>query len=148
MTYYNCFILPHFDYCSNIWGHCSNTLLLRVERLQKAVARVLLDCDFNIPSRVLFESLKWLPFRQRIFYNESVLMYKVQNNLAPKYLNVFRSVQEVHSRNTRSADRDNLYIPRHRTQIFKRSFAYNGVKIWNDLPADVKSSSTLQSFQT
>ena len=148
MIFYNCFILPHFDYCSNIWGHCSNKLLLRVERLQKAVARVLLDSDFSTPSRNLFDVLNWLPFRERIVFNESVLMYKVQNNLAPNYLNVFRSVQNVHSRSTRSVDRNELYIPRHRTQIFKRSFTYSGVKIWNSLPADVKFCSTLHSFKT
>ena len=147
ITFYNCFILPHFDYCSNIWGHCSNTLLLRIERLQKAVARVLLDTNFNTPSTVLFESLQWLPFRKRIIYNEAVLMYKVQNSLAPNYLNDFRGIREVHTRNTRAADRDELYIPKHRTQFFRKSFLYNGVKTWNDLSIDIKPCSTLQSFK-
>ena len=139
--------MSHFDYCANIWGHCSIKLLLRIERLQKAVARVLLDCDFYTPSDVLFHSLQWMPFRKRVLYNEAILMYKVHNNLAPDYLNNFKNIQNVHSRNTRSAARDDLYIPKHRTQIFKRSFAYSGVKVWNSLPVDIKSCPSLQAFK-
>ena len=148
MTFYNCFILPHFDYCSNIWGHCSIKLLVRIERLQKAVARVLLDCDYNTSSDVLFRTLHWTPFRKRVLYNESILMYKVQNNLAPDYLNVFKRIHNVHSRNTRSAAREDLYIPKHRTEFFKKSFTYSGVKIWNSLPLDLKSSPSLQAFKS
>ena len=47
----------------------------------------------------------------------------------------------------RAADRDELYIPKHRTQFFRKSFLYNGVKTWNDLSIDIKSCSTLQSFK-
>ena len=74
-------------------------------------------------------------------------MYKVLNNLAPDYLNIFKLVESVHSYRTRSTSRNDLYIPKHSTQIFKKSFVFNGVKIWNSLLKDLRTSTSLNSFK-
>jgi hypothetical protein len=38
------------DYCSVTWGNCSKSLLLRILRLQKRAARIILDVNFSTPS--------------------------------------------------------------------------------------------------
>ena len=41
--FFNSYILLHFDYCSIIWGNCSQTHMYRLEKLQKRAARIILD---------------------------------------------------------------------------------------------------------
>ena len=42
---------------------------------------------------------------------------------------------------------DNVVVPDARTKMFERSFRFEGAVIWNDLPDDLKQSSTLSSFK-
>ena len=74
-------------------------------------------------------------------------MYKVQNNLAPDYLNAFKNVNNVHSRNTRSAAREDLYIPKHRTQFYKKSVTYSGVKNMEQFTSRLKVMFLIAVFQ-
>jgi hypothetical protein len=52
--FFNCYILPHLDYCCSIWGNCSQHLLQEIIKFQKRAARVILDKDFDTPSEELF----------------------------------------------------------------------------------------------
>ena len=38
---YHSLVLPYFDYCSFVWGNCSQTLKDKVQRLQNRAARVI-----------------------------------------------------------------------------------------------------------
>ena len=49
-------------YGSMIWTSCSQENLSKVLRLQKRVARIILDAKRTTPSVGLFNSLKWIPF--------------------------------------------------------------------------------------
>ena len=64
-------------------------------------------------------------------------MRRMQHNvkgLAPDYMcELFESVQMVSSRNTRSNARDDLYVPRARTQLFQSTLTISGANIWNKL---------------
>ena len=42
----------------------------------------------------------------------------------------------------------NLYVPKYTTEIYKHSFAYKGSMLWNDLPDEVKGSSSLDAFKS
>ena len=55
-------IKPIMPYGSMIWTSCSQENLLKVLRLQKRVARIILDAKRTTPSVALFNSLKWIPF--------------------------------------------------------------------------------------
>ena len=52
--------------------------------------------------------------------SKSSQVFKSVKGLAPDYMcELFESVQMVSSRNTRSTARDDLYVPRARTQLFQ-----------------------------
>ena len=68
---------------------------------------------------------------------------------APHYLcNDVTMIVDVHGYNTRSAENMNLYVPKYTKEICKRSFAYKGSMLWNDLPHEVKESSSLDAFKS
>ena len=56
--YYNSYILPiYMDYGCMIWGHCSKQNTLRILKLQKRAARIILKADITTPSKTLFSEL-------------------------------------------------------------------------------------------
>ena len=49
-------------------------------------ARLVFQVSRDHPSQPLLNSLHWLPLRQRIIFKLLLLVYKILNNRAPKYL--------------------------------------------------------------
>jgi exonuclease III len=144
---FNCMILPLMEYCSVVWCNCDSGLKDRIFKLQKRGARVILNCEFSTPSVEMFRVLKWVSFSNRIDLHRAVLAYKAVNGLAPKYIcDKFSLV--TRQKQTRATTRGDLIIPRPNTEFFRRSFTYQGPKLWNALPHNVKSSTSVNSFKS
>ena len=83
-----------------IWGLCSKQNTLRILKLQKRAARIILKADLTTPSKTK---------EQRVQYHTCTMVYKALNGLAPEYISdVFTKVSESHVRNLRSVDNDLL----------------------------------------
>ena len=57
-------------------------------------------------------------------------------------------IVDVHGYNTRSSENMNLFVPKCTKEICKRSFAFKERMLWNDLPDEVKESSSLDAFKS
>ena len=70
-------------------------------------------------------------------------MYKfIHKQLPVQFDNYFASVLAINKRSTRDSQKKNqLYIPRLRTNRLQRSIKYRGVKVWNDIPTEIKNNS-------
>ena len=146
--YFNAYILPHLDYCCTIWGNCSNHLLDKIIKFQKRAARIILDKDINTPSAEMFQQLKWMRFDERVTYKKAILTYKSLHNLAPSYLcNKFTYTNTIHQVNLRSQTDSTLYVPKPNLEIYRKTLAYSGPKIWNNIPYTLKSSPSLETFK-
>ena len=64
--YFNAYILPIIDYCPTIWGNVSKSQIERINKLQKRVARIILDAPPDSPSLPLILELGWLTISERI----------------------------------------------------------------------------------
>ena len=78
----------------------------------------------------------------RIKYKLAMTVYKCLHGLAPTYL-----VDDCHAisaiagkRHLRSADTGTLFVPRTTTTLGMRSFAVAGPRIWNSLPAALRTA--------
>jgi hypothetical protein len=142
--FYNSYLLPHFDYCSIIWGNCSKHLLFDIIKLQKRAARLILDKDYTTPSKELFKQLQWMPLEDRMSYHRSVQVFKCINGLCPENLqNLFTPTGTVHTHRTRSVSNNNLHIgPRH-----LKSFTHLGARSWNNLPANIRNAKSVPAFK-
>ena len=148
LLFYNAFIVPHFDYCITIWGHCCE--LTRLLKLQKQAARIILDCNFQTPSQDMFDKLRWLPIPEYVQYRKASLVFKSLNNMLPDYMcNMFQPVSAIHSRCTRQTSKGDLYLPpRAKLCVFRNSIRYSGAQLWNSLPANVRKAPTHASFKS
>ena len=100
----------------------------------------------NIYITTLLRELNWLPVKEQLFYRDSVLTFKCQNDLAPQYLtSKFTKRSNIHTRNTRT--RNSLQIPLYRTAIGQRTFSYRGAYISNNLHNELRQSASLASFK-
>ena len=77
-----------------------------------------------------------------------ILMYKCVNNSAPFYLSDdILYANQVHNYMTRNVANDDLYIPQARTEYFKKSLLHIGPKLWNELPINIRSVTTIDHFK-
>ena len=132
--YFNAYILPIIDYCLTIWGNVPKSQIERTNKLQKRAARIILDAPPDSPSLPLLRELGWLTISERIDYNKSILLYKAVHNMAPSYISDLIHFQSSEFYNLRSIGNNDMMIPRHNTELFKRSFQYSGPQLWNNLP--------------
>ena len=142
---FNTIVMPHFDYCSILWGTAEDTYLMAV-RLQKRAARIILKAPKFSRSSNLFKMLDWLPLKLRIEYHRAVLVYKALNGLAPAYLcSKFQAI--VGNYNTRASKIKNFRVPKPKLEKYRSSFAYTGAVLWNSIPVNMRNAGTLDKFK-
>ena len=146
--FYNTYILPHIDYCCSIWGNANSELMNTVIKFQKRAARSILDKPMETPSVELFTELKWMMFPDRVRYQKAMLTYKIIHNLTPPYLsNIFKFSSEAHNRALRSTTKNLLHVPKPNIEIYRKSLAYSGSKIWNSIPEHIRNANSPQQFR-
>ena len=79
-------IEPYFDYCSIVWDTLNIELTDKLQRLQNRATRIITGATYNIRSKEVLEKLEWLPLKQRRIEQKAIMMYKIANNLTPKYM--------------------------------------------------------------
>jgi hypothetical protein len=70
------------------------------------------------------------------------------NNLVPHHLSdMFTHVSVVHDRVTRQVENNDLYINQINTNYMEKSLQYTGAYLWNNLPSNIRNSSTVNTFK-
>ena len=143
--FYNSYILPHIDYCINIYGHASETNINKIQVLQNRAARLILQADWYTHGQDMLNELCWMNVKQRLFYHTGLLMYKVMHNIAPSYLKIFSERETRYS--LRSEGNDILNVPQPHSNMCKQSFLYHGSVVWNSLPSSIREMPNIGSFK-
>ena len=88
-----------------VWTSCDKHTLIRVLKLQKRAARVILDADRQANSVKLFNKLNWKPFSEQAKLTKCCIIYKLLQGHVPTYLkSLLKLTSETHSRQTRYAN--------------------------------------------
>ena len=80
--------------------------------------------------------------------NIGIIVYEAVNNVVPEYIRELLEPVSYDCYNLRSCEKDQLQLPKPQTEIFRKSFSYCGVKIWNSLPLNLKQSTSVASFKS
>ena len=113
-----------------------------VQSVQNAAARLITGTQRTEHITPVLQSLHWLPVRQQILFKVAVLVHKCLNGRAPDYL--ADDCRWIHHRRAdlrSSSDMMKLDVPPTRTTFGDRSFAVNGPRVWNSLPASFRDPS-------
>ena len=91
-------------------------------------------------------SLGWELVEKRRVEMKARIMYKTVNKLAPSRLcDLIQNVNKINDYNLRGSS-TRVYTPKPKTEFLKQSFCYDGAKIWNQLPDEIRYSASLPSF--
>jgi exonuclease III len=143
---YKSIISPHLDFCSSILFLANETQMSRLQRLQNKVMRLILRCNRFTSSSFMLDALQWLSVKQRIIYLTMVFIFKVVNNLLPRYLcSRIERGSDIHSYGTRNADA--LRTPNFLTCASQNSLFYKGINVFNSMPRQIKRASTIMEFK-
>ena len=83
---YNAVVLPHFNYCSNVWNDGTNSLLNKWYKLEKRAARVINRSNYYIPSSDIFKRLRWDAISKILLERQLIVMFKITKDFVPNYL--------------------------------------------------------------
>ena len=139
-------MLSKIDYCNSIYQGAPTYAINKLQRLQNMGCRIIKKVgkyDHITPHLI---ELHWLRIKECIVYKVCVLMFKCINGLAPQYL--LETIIQVHGCNLRSTTFNHLPTVRCNTAIAHNSaFSSTGPRLWNMLPNDIKTSSSLDVFK-
>ena len=129
---------PHFEYACNAWYRSVNAKVKnKLQTAQNKMIRYLLNygCRRHIGFND-FKKSNFLDINARVDYMSLNMMFNIFNNVAPSYMCDIDRI--THSHNTRHSD-SACVVPRVKGQGSK-SFKFNGCKLWNELPTNVKNA--------
>ena len=136
-------VTSRIDYCNSLYFGLPKYLVLKLQRVQNAAARlVLLKCKYDHISLCIY-GLHWLNVEKRIAYKILILTYKLLHNSAPVLLANTLSLTPLSSRSTLT-----LSIKFHCSKYGRRSFSYCAPRLWNCLPQSLRAVNNLPLFKT
>jgi hypothetical protein len=113
------------------WGNSSHSSI--IFRIKKKAIRIMEGCGNKVSWRKLFKKLQILPLTSQ--YMLFLLMFVVQNNF-------FSTNNDNHNLDTRQ--RNNSFLPQANLTIYQKGAYYLRIKIFNNLPLEVKNAACNQ----
>ena len=146
---YNSTIQPNIDYAISVWGSTTESNLNKIQRLQNHAARIIMkNFDYvNTRGIELVHQLSWMNVRERLFYFQTLMIFKCIFGLAPDYLcnNVIMDI-EISKVTTRKHPM-NLYVPFPECNLQKNMLFNKGARQWNALPGYLKECTNIEHFK-
>jgi hypothetical protein len=139
-----------FDYCITVYGQCANKNISLLQSLQNRAARAVTgNFSYEVSPKTLIKELNWMSIKTRFIYFLGILVFKSLNNMAPPFLsNSFDFYDQDRHYHTRAVTNHNMIVPRVFLANYKSSIAFLGPTLWNQLPIEIKGSTTLYSFKS
>ena len=129
-----------------VWLECSQKLCQELERIQNYDMRIVLSKPPKTPSEGLQEVLGWKTLVKRRQLMRMVLVHRCVTGRAPT--NVSQLVKtNAQIGNVRTRGKNNLILPKVRTELYRKSFTFRTSQDWNKLPKDVRDIDDPSEFK-
>jgi len=144
-------VSSRLDYANYVLFGCPQKHAARLQRVQRALARVVTEQSSISPltSTELLKQLHcnhWLPIEWRIRFKLACLVHKILNTGHPPYLTELLQYHKP-ARSTCSSASHLLSVLRHNFSFGARAFRVAAQKIWNSIPLHIRQSQRYSSFR-
>jgi len=138
---YHALIHSHILYALPVWSLTYKTYLNKVAALQNKAAKIITGANWNDKSLSSYNSLKMLKLNELYKLETAKIMHYIYTHEQPYNLSQYFSKSGCnHTYSTRNSTLANFSIPLYRTTKVQQSYHYQGSKIWNSIPHDIKIS--------
>ena len=145
------FICSRIDYCNAVFAGLPRYTTNHLDSVLHAATRMISSrSKYDHLTSVLRDEQHWLPVQQHMIYKLCLITYKAINGTASSYIAAMCVPSSTNhaSLRLRSFDSRHLLLPRPKTELEKRAFAYAEPRAWNDLPIALRTSTTLTGFKS
>ena len=130
------------DYCNSLFINISNHNLKKLQKVQNAAARLVTRKRKRDSVSSILRELHWLNVESRVIFKVILIVYKAIYGMCSENL-----VVRYKQYNCRSNDFLLLETKVVKTKYGKRTFDYAGPRLWNDLPLDVRTIDSIDTFK-
>lgn len=144
-------IYPYLSYGILTWGSTYKTKLTKICTNQNKCIRSIFFANQREHAAPLYNILDILTFQNIFKLKASILCYKiinVQAEVPQVFLGLITLAKVQHHYNTRYAASCNLVPPPVRTNYGKFTFKSTIIKIWEEIPTDLKIIKSIKLFKT
>ncbi|EDO30826.1 predicted protein [Nematostella vectensis] len=115
-------------------------------RISLNQARVITNRSNDTPATEALAELGWQNLETQRAKTKAKQMFKVLHDMAPNCLtDLFSLKKNITNYNLRGSS-TSLQLPLPKTEFMKKSFSYDGAKLWNSLPEASRDCTSLSSF--
>ena len=140
------FIYSNYTYAITTYGSAYQNQLQRLTNLTNKAIKIITNVNRITPDVCKREQI--FDFQLSYRYFCSIKMFQIiQLNLHEYFAEKLSSQQITHNHTTRASTSQNLTTPHYRYNKCQKSFLYQGIKIWNEIPTTIRNSETLQVFK-
>ena len=146
ILYYS-LVYPYIHYGIMLWGNALIKHIRRIQVTQKKCVRAIFGANFKSPSSPIFKQLGILKFQDIYELHTNVFIFNFVNGGLPNpLLGIYQYHRDIHEHNTRQST--DPRTPDINSDIMRKSFLYQGPKLWATLDDRLKVSKTKSSFKT
>ncbi|KAG6458312.1 hypothetical protein O3G_MSEX010807 [Manduca sexta] len=145
-TIYNSLVKPHIDYLIEIWGTAAKTNLAKLQIVQNKLLKVLFHLDYLTPTNKLFKKIKVMNISETYTYQICILVRKILNKDIHTKI-TFSKKAQLHKMNLRSNNDNMIRLLKPRTNFGRKSIMYEGVRLYNRLPKNIKESKSMYTYK-
>ena len=133
-------------YCSSVWANITASNISKLQAVQNFAARIIMKSRKFDHITPLLNELHWIPVKLHLLYRDAVLTFKCLNGTTPESLSQqFVRRADISGRCTRNSN--SLDIPFFKSATGQRTYHYRAVSLWNELPENIKCSSSISIFK-
>ena len=126
--------------------HANKRDMNKLQIIQNRAMRIILKCDRYATINSMLNCLEFFTVKQFFIYQTFCFIYKIYNNMLPNYLqqNLIK-IHTIHNHDTRSKIK--YVIKRVNKEATKKSVFIQGLKMFNELPENIKVIESIYTFK-
>ena len=147
VTLVHAFVTSRLDLYNCLLYKFPNTMKNKLQRILNCSAKLIFHGKKYDSVTPLLKKLHWLPVEQRIQFKILLTTFKCLNGKGPSYLTDLL-IQHTPHRVLRSSGNSLPTVPRTRLKNYgDKTFAKAAPELWNNLPIDIRSRNSVDSFK-
>ena len=136
-------ISSRLDNYNSLFMNISKCNLQKLQKLQNSAAKLILGKRRRDSASAARRELHWLDIEARITFKILLIVHKLLRGKCSSNLSL-----RYKSFNGRPEDYLKLHTPNFKTAYGTRIFEYNGSRLWNALPSNIRAEEDMKKFKT